>query len=165
MKEGGHTKRDFIRSYKAEQGCAVCKEADPIVLTLAHRDRLEKIRGHGRTRGDHELSWTKLSWPLLVAELDKCDVLCRNCAARQTYADRDTVALGRARWIKSTEVQEHEATVEHLVDGHGLDPKTAKAATAGGRTYVHSSLHPPVNDEDRGATLARPTEDEEGAPS
>jgi len=67
-----------LREYKAEVGCLVCGEKDPIVLDFDHREQSEKSLTFGNA--------CRLGYSLakLMAEAEKCDVLCANCHRRRT---------------------------------------------------------------------------------
>jgi hypothetical protein len=57
--------------------CFVCGEDHPAKLQFHHRNPAEKLfcLSHGST-----LSKTKqISWAQIVAEINKCDLLCANC--------------------------------------------------------------------------------------
>ena len=59
-------------------GCLDCGEKDEIVLVFHHRDPKTKLFSVGRGRGK--------SIPVLLREIEKCDVLCANCHRRKHYA-------------------------------------------------------------------------------
>ena len=61
-----------------------CGETDPLVLEFDHRgDKLFSIGS--------ELS--RRNWQSVLAEIDKCDVVCSNCHRRRTWRERNTVRL------------------------------------------------------------------------
>jgi len=73
-----HNERaEMIREYKAEQGCKHCGTKDFRVLTFHHRIQEEKEF--------HVAKGLKYSLKRLWAEIDKCDVLCHNCHAIETW--------------------------------------------------------------------------------
>lgn len=61
--------------------CARCPEDDLRVLEFHHRDRATK--SFELTKATNSGSRTKYSMAEMVAEADKCDVLCSNCHARE----------------------------------------------------------------------------------
>jgi hypothetical protein len=61
-----------IDRYKAERGCEDCGISDPRVLDLHHRHGEEKVDHVNRLR-------TRAGWNAILAEMEKCDVLCANC--------------------------------------------------------------------------------------
>lgn len=67
-----------IRDYKASKGCMDCGEKDPLVLDLDHRDR--------STKSFAVADSAKIGMALknLMAEAEKCDVVCANCHRRRT---------------------------------------------------------------------------------
>jgi len=75
-------RRRFLWAYKSKKGCYVCGEKDPIVLDLHHRDpntKHEKCKGiYGRSGG----GYNRLNDIELLAEMEKCDVVCSNCHRR-----------------------------------------------------------------------------------
>lgn len=60
--------------------CVDCGESDIRVLDFDHRDACEK------TAEVMKLAKAAYSWARVSAEIAKCDVRCRNCHARVTYA-------------------------------------------------------------------------------
>lgn len=71
----------FLNAWKVERGCRECGERDPRCLDAHHRDPTEK-----------EVNVSLVVWrwkhERLLAELAKCDVLCRNCHAKLHAAER-----------------------------------------------------------------------------
>lgn len=74
----GNPKRVRIRrdlsEYKAEHGCLLCQEKDPIHLDLHHTDKKLKLFTIGT-------SYFK-PWEEIIAEIRKCVVLCDRCHGR-----------------------------------------------------------------------------------
>lgn len=64
-------RRRVTDSIKAERGCADCGCSDPAVLEFHHVDRTTKTDTVGRMTGR--------SLEQVLAEVEKCDVLCANC--------------------------------------------------------------------------------------
>lgn len=80
----------FFVAYFEAHPCVDCGETDPVVLEFDHlRDKEFTI---GQIVGDS-------SWPRLVAEIAKCQVVCRNCHGRRTKQRANTAryraAIGR----------------------------------------------------------------------
>jgi hypothetical protein len=68
--------RELLWAYLASHPCADCGEADPLVLEFDHlRDK----------RGDISVMKYGYTWPTLLAEIEKCEVVCANCHRRRTY--------------------------------------------------------------------------------
>jgi len=91
------TRREYLWAYKAERGCKVCGEKDPICLDFHHRERETKHEnlkknGEGYAKG----SWFVLGIDTLLVELTKVDVLCSNCH-RKTHRDEKQKGLPDVR--------------------------------------------------------------------
>lgn len=74
--------RERLRQAKEDAkagGCVDCGESDPIVLQFHHRVVSEDNFRIGRATGTESL-------PRLLAEIDKCDVVCANCHLRRHAA-------------------------------------------------------------------------------
>ena len=72
-------RRQKIHDYKAARGCAVCGEMDPVVLDLHHRDPSEKYK---------PVAWMishQRPFEEIMAEAEKCEVLCANCHRRAHF--------------------------------------------------------------------------------
>lgn len=67
-----------IWNYKQERGCAQCPEKDPRCLDFHHRDPSTKSFNISSGLSN------KLSLETLMKEIEKCDLLCRNCHVK-TY--------------------------------------------------------------------------------
>jgi hypothetical protein len=74
------TRRDLINKIKMERGCAVCGyNAHPAALDFNH------------IHGDKAFSVSKdpkIALHKLLAEIDKCEVLCANCHRVHTYENK-----------------------------------------------------------------------------
>jgi hypothetical protein len=78
-----HRNRSKTYEYLREHPCAICGQDDPVVLDFDHlRDKLREVTVIAMLGG----------WADLLAELEKCRVLCANCHRRQTAG-----GAGRAR--------------------------------------------------------------------
>src|SRR4051812_5038084 len=65
----------YLIEFFATHPCVECGEADPVVLEFDHLgDRSFNIAKGLRDR----------SWPALLDEIAKCDVVCANCHRRRT---------------------------------------------------------------------------------
>jgi hypothetical protein len=77
-----HKARELTREKMLQflQGkcCKTCQENDPVVLDFDHRDAAIK------TANVSEMVGTGLSWNKILAEIEKCDILCSNCHRRKT---------------------------------------------------------------------------------
>ena len=74
----------YLLEYFASHPCRDCGETDPIVLEFDHRgDKLFNIGSELRHR----------NWPSILAEIEKCEVVCANCHKRRTAKQRDYVRL------------------------------------------------------------------------
>lgn len=65
----------FLIEYFKTHPCVDCHETDPVVLEFDHlRDKSFTIGGNLSTR----------SWPSIMEEIAKCEVVCANCHRRRT---------------------------------------------------------------------------------
>jgi hypothetical protein len=65
-------KKHWVIEYKLSKGCADCGyNTHHVALDFDHRPGTEKVRDI--KSGAH------LGWKALLAEIDKCDVVCANC--------------------------------------------------------------------------------------
>ncbi len=72
----------FLVDYFATHPCVDCGEDDPVVLEFDHlRDKAFDIGG----------KLTSQPWAAVLAEIEKCDVVCANCHRRRTSARRGTL--------------------------------------------------------------------------
>jgi len=77
--------RAQINAIKSAAGCIICGERHPACLQFHHKDPDTKLASichsiAGRLRGRK-----------LMAEIEKCDVLCANCHAKQHWIDRQKI--------------------------------------------------------------------------
>jgi hypothetical protein len=72
----------WLLDYFATHPCCDCGEPDPVVLDLDHR-RDKKF--------DIAASLTYRKWEVILAEIEKCDVVCANCHRRRTAAHRESM--------------------------------------------------------------------------
>jgi len=79
-----HERTAFLLEYFAEHPCVDCGETDPIVLEFDHlRDKAFDI-GKGLP---------ERAWASVLAEIEKCEVVCANCHRRRTSQRKGTVRL------------------------------------------------------------------------
>lgn len=74
--------RELLRSIKRVRGCASCAEDDPICLDFHHRDPAEKSWSIAKRMAGSKKE-------TLLAEVEKCIVLCRNCHAKLHWGNDD----------------------------------------------------------------------------
>ena len=72
--------RAWIRDYKSERGCS-CGEKHPAALDFHHRDENTKVSAIS------EMMMRGLKKVLILAEIEKCDLLCANCH-RKKHAEK-----------------------------------------------------------------------------
>lgn len=72
-------KNDWFKEHKATLKCERCPENHPACLQFHHRDGDEKEGEVGRmVRQGYSIS-------AILEEMAKCEVLCANCHAKETY--------------------------------------------------------------------------------
>ncbi|MGI8922473.1 MAG: hypothetical protein ACR2HJ_00290 [Fimbriimonadales bacterium] len=74
------SRRKWLVEYKKTLKCARCEESHPATLTFHHKDESEK---------DFEIGNALVlgvSLKRLLAEIEKCEVLCANCHAKEHLA-------------------------------------------------------------------------------
>jgi len=72
-----HRNRTHMYAFLRAHPCTVCGEDDPVVLEFDHtRDKLREVTRIAAFGG----------WADLLAEIEKCRVLCANCHRRHTAA-------------------------------------------------------------------------------
>jgi hypothetical protein len=73
-------RRKWLVDYKKKLKCVRCDESHPATLTFHHKNNLEKSFEIGNA--------IKLGVSLkrLVSEIEKCEVLCANCHAKEHLA-------------------------------------------------------------------------------
>lgn len=67
-----------LLDYLSDKCCAVCGESDPVVLEFDHINPQQKSFGIARAISDG------VKWSVILAEIQKCQVLCANCHKRKT---------------------------------------------------------------------------------
>lgn len=74
--------KKIVYEYKASHPCVKCGFDDPRALHFHHRDRDSKFKGVSRLmHGEHDEA-------TLLAEMEKCDILCANCHSILHYDDK-----------------------------------------------------------------------------
>jgi hypothetical protein len=74
-------RREQMREYKSKLSCILCSEVHPACLDFHHVDPSTKLIEVSKAV---HLCW---SWERIMAEVNKCIVLCKNCHAKQHYED------------------------------------------------------------------------------
>lgn len=67
----------LVHAYLREHPCADCGATDIVTLEFDHRDPTTKITEVAKMLG-------RRSWPVIAAEIAKCDVVCANCHRKRT---------------------------------------------------------------------------------
>ena len=62
----------YLLEFFAANPCKDCGESDPVVLEFDHRDPATKSFDVGNGLASHV-------WATVLAEIEKCDVVCANC--------------------------------------------------------------------------------------
>ncbi len=79
----------WLVKFLREHPCADCGETDPVVLEFDHlRD---KVFGIGQMLADRP-------WLEVLAEIEKCEVVCCNCHRRRTATRGNFLRAGVAQW-------------------------------------------------------------------
>jgi hypothetical protein len=74
----------LLLDYFASHPCMDCGETDPVVLEFDHlRDKRFNIG----------TAVTRYGWEAILAEIEKCEVVCANCHRRRTARRRGAVRL------------------------------------------------------------------------
>jgi hypothetical protein len=71
-----NNKRALVYNYLLDKHCADCGITDPVVLEFDHRDPSLKI--------DNISNMMSKSWDTILAEINKCDIVCANCHRKRT---------------------------------------------------------------------------------
>lgn len=76
-----HRQRNFVRMIEYLRGhpCRDCGESDPVVLDFDHLPGFAKRFEIARAVGASTRSWASI-----LAEIEKCEVVCANCHRRRT---------------------------------------------------------------------------------
>jgi hypothetical protein len=80
VRDNQRLKKDFVNQIKIKKGCAKCGyNAHPAALDFNH------VRGEKKFNVSQDV---KVAKDKLLAEIDKCEVLCANCHRVHTYENR-----------------------------------------------------------------------------
>ena len=79
----------WLVQYLREHPCVDCGETDPVVLEFDHLR--EKLFGIGQMLADRP-------WRDVLAEIEKCEVVCCNCHRRRTARRGNFLRAGVAQW-------------------------------------------------------------------
>ena len=74
-------RRQWLVAFKSGLKCVRCGESHPATLTFHHKNPSTK----SFAIGDSTLA-LKVSFKRLLAEIDKCEVLCANCHAKEHWS-------------------------------------------------------------------------------
>lgn len=74
--------QNYVFEYLSSKQCVVCKTTDVLVLEFDHVDSKTKQFNIGKATSGKEV---RVSLSELIAEIEKCDVVCRNCHQRKTH--------------------------------------------------------------------------------
>ena len=66
----------YLYNYLLEHPCVQCGEGDPVVLEFDHLDRATKVNNVSQL--------VRFGRKMMLAEIEKCEVLCCNCHRRRT---------------------------------------------------------------------------------
>lgn len=88
VKERRQGLRDKIWAYKLSHPCVDCGESNPIVLDFDHLESLGQKEFNVSAAIDRGLSWTRI-----MAEIEKCEVVCANHHRIRTHT--------RGGWVRN----------------------------------------------------------------
>ena len=91
-RERRKSKYEWVNEFKASLRCARCGENHPACLEFHHRDRKEKA-------ATISLVIWRWSRKKLMAEIEKCDVLCSNCHRKLHAAEREEQRRGKTEEV------------------------------------------------------------------
>ncbi len=116
-------KAAWLRKLKAERGCSICGESDPVCLDFHHKDPEEKefqiatCISHSKEK--------------LLSEMEKCDILCSNCHRRKTIKLNESGKhYEKRRWLNKIKTSAGCLVCDmrdpSCLDFHHRDPSTKK---------------------------------------
>lgn len=76
----GMKRQRYAKGLKEEGCCADCGEPDTVVLVFHHRKPSDKSFHIAEGMRN-----SNIPWKVVLAELEKCDILCANCHMRRHY--------------------------------------------------------------------------------
>ena len=132
----GHRERNrvLLFLYLSEHPCVDCGEGDPVVLDFDHRDPANK-----------RLEVAKLAarrpWPVVLEEIDKCDVRCASCHRRRTAT--------QFGWRRALGVESHSDDgfiIQMALKPAESDAEPAAAAVSGLRKCRSCGRHQPLTE-------------------
>ena len=74
------SRRKWLTDYKKTQKCVRCGETHPATLTFHHKSDSEKSFEIGNALG------LGVSLRRILSEIEKCEVLCANCHAKEHFS-------------------------------------------------------------------------------
>jgi hypothetical protein len=84
----------YLIKYFEINPCTDCGEQDPVVLEFDHlRDKSFAIGP----------ALARRSWPIILAEIEKCEVVCANCHRRRTARRRGALRASLTGLVKRAE--------------------------------------------------------------
>lgn len=86
LKKRRNKKNEWLRKFKKETGCQICKYKEhPEILVIHHKELIR--RKHSAKSGAFSLSGRDWSIQKIKRELKKCLILCPNCHAWLHYQE------------------------------------------------------------------------------
>ena len=93
----------FLLEYFARHTCVDCGESDPVVLEFDHVD--EK----GEKAFEVARNFAERRWQDVLAEMEKCEVVCANCHRKRTAERRNALRWALTRqlvgWKRATRIE------------------------------------------------------------
>jgi hypothetical protein len=81
--------RAFVDNFKINAGCNRCGYAEhPVALHFNHLDPLDKVMSVSKLASKGVIK-------NVVSEMEKCEVLCANCHAIHTYANKHHIDVAK----------------------------------------------------------------------
>ena len=74
--------RKLLLDYLTDKSCVECGNGDYRVLEFDHID--PAIKSFGIAQGIHNI----MAWPKILAEIEKCQILCANCHKLKTAGEQ-----------------------------------------------------------------------------
>lgn len=71
--------RQWVKNYKVNKGCKVCKEKHPACLHFHH------INPNKKEKTISSMIANRISLKKIKIEIAKCEILCANCHAKEHY--------------------------------------------------------------------------------
>ena len=78
------TAKEFVKQYLQQSSCVDCGINDWVVLEFDHIEKKYRTSGNKRM-GVAQMMANGFKLETIAAEVEKCEVRCRNCHARKTY--------------------------------------------------------------------------------